>query len=103
MATAASAIGPTIRHPEPTGHMTDGAIPAPKLKSGFWGKVTNQSGASSWNPPVSFMPSPASASAFPNDGLAIRIELANVVAAECPHDSDPRDHRRPPSVATSVK
>src|SRR5260221_7901493 len=68
MATVASAIGPTIQHPEPTGRMTDGAIPAPKFKSGFWRQVTNQSGASSWNPPVSFMPSPALASAFPNDG-----------------------------------
>jgi hypothetical protein len=35
MATAASAIGPTIQHPEPTGAMTDGAIPARKFKSAF--------------------------------------------------------------------
>jgi hypothetical protein len=33
MATAPSAIGPTIRHPERTRAMTDGAIPVDKLKS----------------------------------------------------------------------
>jgi hypothetical protein len=33
MATAASVIGPTIQHPEPTRAMTDGVIPADKFKS----------------------------------------------------------------------
>jgi hypothetical protein len=35
-------------------------------------------------------------------GLSIRIELANLVAVQCPHDADPREHRRPPSVATRI-
>ena len=30
----------------------------------------------------------------PMMGLAIWIELANVVAVQCPHDADPREHRR---------
>jgi hypothetical protein len=28
-------------------------------------------------------------------GLAVQIELANVVAVQCLHDADPREHRRP--------
>jgi hypothetical protein len=28
-------------------------------------------------------------------GLAVQIELANMVAVQCPHDADPREHRRP--------
>src|SRR4030081_582108 len=35
MATAASTIGPTIQHPEPTRAMTDSAIPAHKLGRHF--------------------------------------------------------------------
>jgi hypothetical protein len=27
-------------------------------------------------------------------GLAVQIELANMVAVQCPHDADPREHRR---------
>src|SRR5258708_105517 len=39
----------------------------------------------------------------PMVGLAIRIELANLVSVQCPHDADPREHRRPPSIGTKIK
>ena len=37
---------------------------------------------------------PSSAFAFPNVGSAVQIELANMVAVQCPHDADAREHRR---------
>jgi hypothetical protein len=42
---------------------------------------------------------PASASAFPMRVFAVGIEHALDVAVQRRHDPDPREHRRPPSIA----
>ena len=36
-------------------------------------------------------------------GIAVLIELANVVTLQCSHDADPREHRRPVGLRDQVR